>query len=245
MRGALTLPWVLLSGLFFFFVTIGYAEEPLPKPIGKVIWVRGKLEAIAPNDQHRILTQNSFFYPQDTLKTEHLTEAEIAFTNQTILSMRADTQFYLKQYEYSRHVKSPSTDKFVIDLLFGGFRILTGPLAKTQANQYVINTPVATGLIQSGRSDFSIYVTDDNPARVWIVRRQGKVCLRNKKGTACTSTKNPYLYVYDDEMPIALAQKPDIFDQEEEITDVNFEPDAKGTNKDEIKSRVSGFCIQN
>ena len=98
--------------------------------MGKVVWVNGSLRAVMPNKEERSLQKSSVIYLQDTLITGTNSQAQIIFTDKTMMTFRPDTTFFIDQYKYNPNVKSGSVGKYVMRLIEGGFRTITGLIAK-------------------------------------------------------------------------------------------------------------------
>lgn len=222
--------------LFAFFQPV-FAVEELPTPVGKVVWIKGTFKAIMPNQELRILQRGSIIYLHDTLLTEKDSEAQIIFTDNSLMSFRPDTRLYIGQYQYNPRAKSRW--KYVMQLIEGGFRTITGLIARQRPNDYQINTPVATIGVRG--TDFSIYYRD---GQLYIARYAGIPCV----GALCLSAAVPYAHVpAPGAAPVPLTERPDVFKMKEEITPVKMEPFSGGGGggvAGPTTGTVSGFCIQ-
>src|SRR5580700_5884966 len=87
------------AGLIFFFSLLqtGFAATattPVPTPVGRVVWVKGTaFKAVMPNQEQRILQKLSIIYLHDQLITDDKTQAEIVFTDNTLMTFREKTQY--------------------------------------------------------------------------------------------------------------------------------------------------------
>jgi hypothetical protein len=130
-------------------------------PVGRIVWVKGEISADHKVKGKRELTKQSIVFVGDTLITGAKTEAEIAFTDTTLLTLGSDTKFLVKEYAYHPDKKdegSASVGKFVMELIAGGFRTITGLIPKGNPNDYKVETPVATIGVRG--TDYSAFVRD-------------------------------------------------------------------------------------
>jgi hypothetical protein len=133
-----------LSIIFLLATQIVFADPPLPTPVGRVVWIAGTFKALMPNKEERILQKTSLIYLNDTLVTDAKSKAQIVFTDQTLMTFREGTTFYIDKYDYHKTPKNGSVGTYLMKLIEGGFRTITGLIAKSKPSDYEVNTPVAT-----------------------------------------------------------------------------------------------------
>src|SRR5687768_10812822 len=115
---------VLLVGLI---KTSYAASSSLPIPVGRVIWIKGDvLKASMPNQEVRLLQKESIIYLHDVLSTNENTTAEVAFTDNTLITFQPNTMFSIDEYHYQIKKKGNSVGKSIMKLIEGGFRTITG-----------------------------------------------------------------------------------------------------------------------
>lgn len=208
----------------------------LPVPVGKVIWVKGSFKAIMPNQEERNLQKASIIYEHDTLVTGNNSQAQIAFTDNTLMTFRTDTTFYIDKYKYnaSPNNSSHSVGSYVMNLVEGGFRTVTGAIAKNNPSDYKVNTPVATIGVRG--TDYSIYVHD---GEIYIGYIQGSPCMTSKKSsdvknnTLCLSQDKPYGYIpQNGAIPVPISQRPPVFQEKLPVTPATVAPFSGGAPAD-------------
>ena len=128
--GALFLALSLTVFTHFSFAAGGNA-------VAKVVFVKGIFTA----NETRSLNKNSMIYPNDQLKTGESTLAEIVFTDNTFMTFKANSNYRVTNYSFD---KNSGKGSFGGKLVTGGFRTLTGLIAKKNPQNYMIDTPVAT-----------------------------------------------------------------------------------------------------
>lgn len=217
-----------------------YAEDPpLPTPVGRVVWVTGELRAVMPNNEQRILQKTSVIYLKDTLITDKNTKAEIIFSDQTIVSFRPETRFYVDEFSYKPQAKKGSVGKYIMQLIEGGFRTVTGLIGKDNPKNYQVNTPVATIGVRG--TDYTVYVRN---GELYVGFYTGVPCVKNKKGEICLDKYNKYVKASDSEL-VRLNDEPFVLKDKLEITPANISPfysGSSGVNKP-IGGVISSFCI--
>ncbi len=227
-----------IAGLIFFFSLLqaGFAATaattPVPTPVGRVVWVKGTmLKAVMPNKEERILQKLSIIYLHDVLITDDKTQAEIVFTDNTLMTFREKTQFSIDQYSYHPKQKNGSVGKYIMSLTEGGFRTITGLITKNKPNDYQVNAPVATIGVRGTE-----YVTYFHGTEMWLGYYKGTPCIQNKGVPGldkrkqnikqlCLDAKTPYAYVANAATPpVPLTQKPDVFKEDLPITPAQVPP---------------------
>ena len=211
--------------------------------VARVVWVKGKFSASMPgSNETRELKKDSNIYMNDTLITDATSEAEIVYSDNSVMTFRPNTQLYINEYNYAPKTAAASkksVGKYVMDLITGGFRTITGWVAKDNPGDYQINTPVATIGVRG--TEFSVvYQTGKD---LYVKRYKGIPCVRNKgknRTELCMNQVNPYADVANaDTAPVAVGEQPEVFRTDVEVIPVNF----VGDNPSGLGG-VSGFCIQ-
>jgi len=230
---------ILFLSLFSIF-QICFADPPLPTPIGRVVWVKGLLKAVMTNNEQRTLQKMSVIYLHDTLVTDDKSEGEIAFTDESLVTFYPNSRFVVDQYVYKQKDKSGSASKYIVNLIEGGFRTITGLIAKNAPTNYQINTPVATIGVRG--TDFAIYYKDH---KLYAARYKGKPCVTGKdsKQTAlCLDDTVRYTMVNENQAPVPLSEMPAVFSEQLTITPFTISPFGVqgGGGQGGV---VSSFCI--
>jgi hypothetical protein len=116
------------------FASSLFAEDP----IGKMTAVEGSVQAVDVQSQTRALAQGALIYVADTIAVGADSKAQVQFTDGSLFNLIADTEFRVDEYRYKKIFKK---DGFTGNLLKGGFRNLSGNIAKKNQNEYEIKTP--------------------------------------------------------------------------------------------------------
>lgn len=228
-----------------------YAESsPLPIPVGRVVWVKGdSLKATMANKEVRLLQKQSIIYLHDVLTTNADTTAEIVFTDNTLMTFQPNTKFSIDQYSFSRQKKNNSVGKSVMQLIEGGFRTITGLIAKTNSSDYQVKTPIATIGVRG--TDYAIYIKN---GELYVAHYAGTPCVTSgiSPASLCLDNKNPYARVKDaNSTPESITTQPEGFRNKLDITQatVGFPESTSGSNatprfRPGQGGTVSSFCIQ-
>lgn len=229
--------FLLIGSLFC--LSSSFADPPLPTPVGRVVWVNGSFKATMQNQEVRSLQKQSVIYLHDTLTTDNNSEAQIVFTDNSLITFRPESKFVVDQYVYKPKEKASSVGKYVMNLLQGGFRTITGLIAKRNTADYQVNTPVATIGVRG--TDYAVVLSGGHLKMIYYA---GSPCLNNRKGAIlCLSADTPYGEVAGvGAQPQALTSKPSEFDKQlfiQQVTIGPFNQSGSGGSNGPITS----FCI--
>lgn len=117
----------------FLFLTM--QSIAVAASVGHVIWSKGSFTA-----NGRILQRSSPIFVADVLRTGPASQGGITFTDGTVMTFKENSQYSVDSYKF----KTADNSSFNGTLVTGGFRTITGQIAKENSNNYQINTPVAT-----------------------------------------------------------------------------------------------------
>tara|TARA_R110000868_G_scaffold76328_7_gene219557 strand:+ start:351 stop:1217 length:867 start_codon:yes stop_codon:yes gene_type:complete len=220
--------------------------------VAHVVWVKGTFKAIEPGtDEVRTLKKSSNVYMNDTLVTDANSEAQIVFTDDSNMAFRPDTRLYINQYNYipkkNKKTADNSVGKYIMDLVEGGFRTITGYIAKEDPEEYQVNTPVATIGVRG--TEFSVVYQD---GKLYMKQYKGKPCMKNKDGEEkseiCLDNKNKFSEAEEGSDPVYLADEPAVFNVDVEVVPVTFSNTGDGFcgigGCGGDGGGGSGFCIQ-
>jgi hypothetical protein len=203
---------VMLVFLVLAFTPVSFGQdESLPVPVGKVVWVNGSFHAMMPTKENRKLQKDSVFYLHDTLITDQNTQAQIVFSDHSQMTFKPDTTFFVNQYEYHPSSKTKSAGKYVMNLIEGGFRTITGAIAKQNPPDYQVNTPVATIGVRG--TDYVAYYHNGD---LYIGYYEGRPCVRGgkKKEELCLDADTPYATVNKNSAaPVPVTEQPAVFQE--------------------------------
>lgn len=233
------------------------SEEVVPpgaKVVAHVVWVKGSFFASsAGSDVKRPLKVSSNVYMNDTLITVMDSEAQVVFSDNSVMSFRPNTRLYISEYNYSpksAKKEEKSTGSYIMNLLEGGFRTITGYVAKEQPDNYQINTPVATIGVRG--TEFSVVIAD-NSGKTYVKQYKGIPCVnsknkQDKKDAVCMNDKKKYTEVQDaNSTPQYVGQQPSVFQVDVQVVPVvynNGAPGFCGMQGCGNTGGGGGFCIQ-
>ncbi len=108
----------------------------------KVVQVQGTISASDPQGTKRVLVDGGSVYPGDLIETGTGTRAVLAFRDDSKLTLGAVTRFKVDSFVFDE--KNPSEGRFLVSLLRGSVRALTGLIAKSNNRNVSFTTPTAT-----------------------------------------------------------------------------------------------------
>lgn len=138
--------------------------------VGHVVWSKGSFTA-----NGRALQRSSPIFVSDVLRTGPSSEGGITFTDGTLMSFKENSQYSVDSYKF----KTASNSSFTGSLVTGGFRTVTGQIAKQNSNNYAISTPVATIGVR-GTDYQAVY----QGGYLYVQVFKGTVCINPYGGTA-------------------------------------------------------------
>lgn len=224
--------------LLFSFLQIAYADPALPKPVGRVAWVKGTLTATMVNKEVRNLQKMSVIYLQDILRTGANSQAQIAFSDGTMMTFYPNSQLNVQQYNFTPNKNKKSVGKYVMQLIEGGFRTITGLIAKRNPSDYQVNTPVATIGVRG--TDYAVYIQN---GEMFVGYYSGQPCVTGtdaNRTQLCLNEQNKYTSVKENMAPVPLSQQPAIFSDKLAIIPFAIAPFGSRVN---TGGTVSSFCI--
>lgn len=188
-------------------------------PVGRVVWVKGVFKAISMGNKERALDRASIIYLHDTLITDTNSQAQIVFTDNSLMTFKPNTRFEIAQYSYTPENKK-GVGKYIMNLIEGGFRTITGLIAKGDPNAYQVNTPVATIGVRG--TDYAVYVSG---GQLYVGYYKGKPCVKNGSGTLCLDDKNKYAEVKKPgAQPQAVSKQPAVFKEKLAVVPASIAP---------------------
>jgi len=116
--------------------------------VAQVVALRGTVSA------NKIeLKQGDYVDVGDRLVSGEKSFIILQFIDGARVTLRPDSEMYIEEYSYLE-----GDDKGRFDLVSGGLRIVTGAIAKSDPEQYVLSTPVA--LMGVRGTEFSIQLIE-------------------------------------------------------------------------------------
>lgn len=192
----------ILFFLLFFQSAIG-AEEA----IGTIIAIEGKARA-KNTSAERPLSINSLIYLGETIIVEIESRLQIRFTDGALLNLLPETQYKIDAYQYRKLAKK---DNYAAELIKGGFRSLSGSIAKKNPTEYKVKTPTSTLGLRG--TVVEVRIVGD---AVYFGVSSGVAIITNDAGSRLIGTgeKSQYAVVYSDhDIPEYLMDRPDYLDR--------------------------------
>ena len=175
---AISQRFISLGSLSFFvaFLLVSWCApvQGAIKPVGEVILANGTFLAIQSDSSSRSLTRGSEFYQGDRLWTGPRTKAQIRFSDGAIMTLRADTEFRVDEYEFDS--QNANRNKSFFTLIKGGFRTITGLISRLKPDSYKVKTSYAIVGVRGTTYETVI----DNA--LYVAAWQGTVSVENDAG---------------------------------------------------------------
>lgn len=119
----------------------------------KVVWVRGDLQAVDGGGQRRRLVDGGSVYPGELLETGPGTQAVMAFRDDSRITLGSMTKFRVDNFVYDD--KNAREGRFLVSVLKGSIRYLTGLIAKANNRNVGFSTATATIGVRGSGGDIS------------------------------------------------------------------------------------------
>ena len=108
----------------------------------KVVTLQGELTALDTNNGRRILAVGASVYPGETLETKMGSKAVIAFRDDSRMSLGFGTRFRVDSFVFDD--QNPKEGRFLVSLLSGSLRALTGLIGKANNRNVRFTATTAT-----------------------------------------------------------------------------------------------------
>ena len=109
---------------------------------GRFIVVTGDVRVLGDDGIARVAVRNGALRQGESIVTGPNSLAQLHMTDGGAVSVRADTHIKLDAYRYAEG--RGRSDSFLVSILKGGFRTITGLIARNNRNNYRVMTPSAT-----------------------------------------------------------------------------------------------------
>ena len=136
--------------------TLGAAEAVRPVSLrasAKAVAVQGDIAVVADNGARRRVVDGSSVYPGDAVETAPGATAVLVFRDDSRVSLGAATRFKVDDFVFDQN--NPQEGRFLVSLLKGTVRALTGLIGRAQARNVSFKTPTATIGIRGTGLDLS------------------------------------------------------------------------------------------
>ncbi len=121
------------------------AQAPRPSQVqasAKVVNAQGLVRVLDSAGQARQLVAGASIYPGETVETLADAKAVIAFRDESRMTVGAATRFKVDNFVYDE--KAPAEGRFLVSLLTGSMRVLTGLIGKANTRNVALKTSTAT-----------------------------------------------------------------------------------------------------
>ncbi len=107
-----------------------------------VMSVSGQAKAIDLQGRERALEKGAELFAGDKVQTAEASLVQMRLHDGGYMSVRANTEMVIDRFEHDQ--KDPGKSNFLVSLLRGGFRSITGLIGRSNPNGYQIRTSTAT-----------------------------------------------------------------------------------------------------
>ena len=108
----------------------------------KVVSMQGELSALDTSGSRRVMAAGASVYPGETLETKMGAKAVIAFRDDSRMTLGAGTRFRVDSFVFDD--QNPKDGRFLVSLLSGSLRALTGLIGKSNNRNVRFTTNTAT-----------------------------------------------------------------------------------------------------
>lgn len=196
----------IVINLLLLLMFIGSADAS--EMIGTITHLSGPLFAQKDDGKPLVLACGSSVEVGQILIAEQRTYARIKFIDGSIVTLRPNTRFTVKQLEFQQD--QPQNDQLLMNLVKGGLRAVTGKIGK-RGNQdaYRLTTPTATLGIRGTVYEARVCRKDcgiNGPGSYYYVL-VGQVMIKNSYGEIIVSA-GEYAFAGEDQTPELLKDPP-------------------------------------
>jgi len=160
--------YILALAYSLFISPFAYASEYA----GKVLAAKG-ITYQDVGSHSKPLKRGNKVYARNVIRTSENSKVQIRFTDGTILTLNENTAYRINSYSYDKN--NSANSKQLNSLIKGGFRTITGLIAKQNPDNHQTQTPVTTIGIRS--TTYELELVKDSGLEYLI--------LNVPKGTAC------------------------------------------------------------
>ncbi len=108
----------------------------------RVMAVTGSAKAVEPKGNERLLQKGAELFAGDKVVTQDDSLVQLRLNDGGYMSVRSNTEMVIDRFVYDE--KDSSKSNFLVSLLRGGFRSITGLIGRTNPNGYQIRSSTAT-----------------------------------------------------------------------------------------------------
>ncbi|MES2604103.1 MAG: FecR domain-containing protein, partial [Pseudomonadota bacterium] len=173
-------------------------------PIGVVLTTKGQVEARNGAGVLRTLTRKSELFVDDTIVVGADGVAQVRMVDNAKISFTPNTEFKFDVYEFDGNAATP--DSAVMSMVRGGFRTISGTVGDADADEYRIETPMASIGIR-GTTHGGVIIG----GRLYTQVSQGGTTVSNTQGSLNLGIGADFDYseTEQDQPPQGLLEQPD------------------------------------
>lgn len=132
----------------------------------KLLNTQGEVFAVDASGTRRRVVDGGSVYAGETVQTGPGARAVLAFRDESRMTLGANTQFKVESFVFD--AKNPNDGKFLVTLLRGSLRALTGLIGKANARNVSFTTPTATIGIRGTGLDLDCAAADSCSFFTWL-----------------------------------------------------------------------------
>ena len=129
-----------ITSVTLAFASTVHAQTTPVSSAGRVLAIAGE-GSIARSGQRLPLRAGAEIQSGDVLEVGDKSALQVRFTDESIVALRANSQFKIEEYKYD---KDAGSDRSILGLLKGGIRTVTGLIGKANQKNYMVRTATAT-----------------------------------------------------------------------------------------------------
>ena len=131
----------------------------------KLVGVQGEIMAVEPSGVRRQLVNGASVYPGDVVETGVAARGVLAFRDDSRLTLGSTSRFRIDSFVFDE--KNPGEGRFLMSLLRGSLRALTGLIGKANNRNITFTTPTATIGIRGTGLDLDCTAEPDCSFYTW------------------------------------------------------------------------------
>ncbi len=174
---------ILLTLLLCFCTISGFTKTMA----GKVVAVEGKATVAPKGKKNRKLARGSVIFTDEMIHVEGASKLQVRFTDGSLINLIPNTKYQINAYSYTNQT---SSNQYIGQVFTGGFRHITGDIAKTNPDKVQVKTPTATIGVRG--TSFEVLVTPNQGTIVGC--ELGQINLSTPTGSIALGPSAPFQF---------------------------------------------------
>src|SRR3981189_3586102 len=133
---------LMLFAAAWLFATSGAASAQQAQAAGQFLSVAGDVRIVARDGAQRQAARAAAFYEGESIVTGPGALGQLRMADGTLMSVRPDTEMKLDRVSFAG--EKDTNPSFLLSVVKGGFRTITGLIGKIKRESYRVATPSAT-----------------------------------------------------------------------------------------------------